>query len=143
MHRLVFEQRRVAEVLVDWVGCHFGYVLRRLGLDEKSDESIRHQVVDRFEPLLPDEMLPIVKQPVVERLGSKPGGGFMDMIERKYLEFKPSCEKKLLALLFWMMMNPYLKAKVYVPGCLWLSLMRYAPSVPASKSSACSREIIP
>lgn len=60
-------------MLVDGIGGHFGDVLRRLGLDVEGDERVRHEVVDRLEPLLPDKVLPIVEQPVVEGLVSKPG----------------------------------------------------------------------
>lgn len=59
-------------MLVDGIGGHFGNVLRRLGLDVEGDERVRHEVVDRLEPLLPDEVLPIVEQPVVEGLVTKP-----------------------------------------------------------------------
>lgn len=65
-------------MLVDGIGGHFGDVLRRLGLNVEGDERVRHEVVDRLEPLLPDEVLPIVEQPVVEGLVTKPeetGGG--------------------------------------------------------------------
>lgn len=58
-------------MLVDGVGGHLGDVLGRLGLDVEGDERVRDQVVDRLEPLLPDEVLPIVEQPVVEGLVSK------------------------------------------------------------------------
>lgn len=84
MHRFVFEQRRVAEMLVDWIGGHFGYVLRCLGLDVKSDEGVRHQVVDRLKPLLTNKMLPVIKQPVVEGLGSKSGEEITDRVERNW-----------------------------------------------------------
>lgn len=73
MHRLVLEQRGVAEMLVNRVRGHFGNVLCCLGLDIESDEGIRHEVMDRLEPLLPDKVLPIVEQSVVEGLVSKPG----------------------------------------------------------------------
>lgn len=59
-------------MLVDGIGGHFGDVLRRLGLDVERDERVRHQVVDRLEPLLPDKVLSIVEQPVVEGLLTKP-----------------------------------------------------------------------
>lgn len=72
MHRLVLEERGVAQMLVDGVGGHFGDVLRRLGLDVEGDEGVGHEVMDRLEPLLPDEVLPIVEQPVVEGLVTKP-----------------------------------------------------------------------
>lgn len=79
MHRLVLQQRGVTQMLVDGIGGHLGDVLRRPGLDVEGDERVRHQVVDRLEPLLPDEVLPIVEQPVVEGLVTKPeemeGGG--------------------------------------------------------------------
>lgn len=55
-------------MLVDGIGGHFGDVLRRLGLDVEGDERICDEVVNRLEPLLPDEVLPIVEQPVVEGL---------------------------------------------------------------------------
>lgn len=73
VHHFVLEQRRVTEMLVDGVSGHFGDVLCRLGLDVKRDESVRHKVVDRLEPLLPNKVLPIIKQSVVEGLVSKPG----------------------------------------------------------------------
>lgn len=59
-------------MLVDRIGGHLGDVLGRLGLDVEGDERVRHQVVDRLEPLLPDEVLPIVEQPVVEGLLTEP-----------------------------------------------------------------------
>lgn len=59
-------------MLVDGIGGHFGDVLRRLGLDVEGDERVCDEVVDRLEPLLPDEVLPIVEQPVVEGLVAKP-----------------------------------------------------------------------
>lgn len=62
-------------MLVDGVGGHFGDVLGRLGLDVEGDERVRHQVVDRLEPLLPDEVLPVVEQPVVEGLVTEPEEG--------------------------------------------------------------------
>lgn len=61
-------------MLVDGIGGHLGDVLRRLGLDVEGDERVRDEVVDRLEPLLPDEVLPIVEQPVVEGLVTKPSG---------------------------------------------------------------------
>lgn len=73
VHHFVLEQRRVTKMLVDGVSGHFGDVLCCLGLDVKSDEGVRHKVVDRLKPLLPDKVLPIVKQSVVEGLVSKPG----------------------------------------------------------------------
>lgn len=75
VHRLVLQQRGVTQVLVDGVGGHFGDVLGRLGLDVEGDERVRHQVVDRLEPLLPDEVLPVVEQPVVEGLVTEPEEG--------------------------------------------------------------------
>lgn len=72
MHRLVLQQRGVSQMLVDGIGGHLGDVLRRLGLDVEGDERVRDEVVDRLEPLLPDEVLPIVEQPVVEGLVTKP-----------------------------------------------------------------------
>lgn len=59
-------------MLVDGIGGHFGDVLRRLGLDVEGDERVRDEVVDRLEPLLPDKVLAIVEQPVVEGLVTKP-----------------------------------------------------------------------
>lgn len=59
-------------MLVDGIGGHLGDVLRRLGLDVEGDERVRDEVVDRLEPLLPDEVLSIVEQPVVEGLVAKP-----------------------------------------------------------------------
>lgn len=75
VHRLVLQQRGVTQVLVDGVGGHFGDVLGRFGLDVEGDERVRHQVVDRLEPLLPDEVLPVVEQPVVEGLVTEPEEG--------------------------------------------------------------------
>ena len=74
VHHLVLKQRGVTEVLVDGVGGHFGDVLRRLGLDVEGDEGVGHQVVDRLEPLLPDKVLPVVEQSVVEGLVPEPAG---------------------------------------------------------------------
>ncbi len=65
-------------MLVDGVRGHFGDVLRRLGLDVESDEGVRHEVMDRLEPLLPDKMLPVIEQSVVEGLVPKPGLRCMD-----------------------------------------------------------------
>lgn len=72
VHHLVLEQRGVAQVLVDGVGGHLGDVLRRLGLDVEGDEGVRHQVVDRLEPLLADKVLAVVEQSVVEGLVAEP-----------------------------------------------------------------------
>lgn len=60
-------------MLVDGVSGHFGDVLRRLGLNVESDEGVRHKVVDRLEPLLPDKVLSVIEQSVVEGLVPKPG----------------------------------------------------------------------
>lgn len=76
VHHFVFEQRRVAKVLIDRVGGHFGDVLRCLGLNVKGDEGICHQVMDGLKPLLSDKVLPVIKQPVVEGLVSKAGWKF-------------------------------------------------------------------
>lgn len=73
MHHFVLEQRRVTKMLVDGVCGHFGDVLRCLGLDVKSDERVRHEVMDGLEPLLPDKVLPIIEQSVVKSLVPKPG----------------------------------------------------------------------
>lgn len=73
VHHLVLEQRSVTKMLVDGVRGHFGNVLSSLGLDVESDEGVRHEVVDRLEPLLPDKVLPIIEQSVVEGLVTKPG----------------------------------------------------------------------
>lgn len=59
-------------MLVDRIGGHLGDVLRRLGLNVEGDKRVRDEVVDRLEPLLPHEVLPIVEQPVVEGLVTKP-----------------------------------------------------------------------
>lgn len=73
VHHFVLKQRGVAEVLIDGVGGHFGDVLRRLGLNVESDEGVRHEVVDGLKPLLPNKVLPVVEQSVVEGLVPKPG----------------------------------------------------------------------
>lgn len=65
-------------MLVDGVSGHFGDVLRRLGLDIKSDKRVCHKVVDRLEHLLPDKVLPVIEQSVVEGLVSKPGLRYVD-----------------------------------------------------------------
>lgn len=73
VNRLVLEQRGVTKVLVDGVCGHLGNVLSSLGLDVKRDERVCHEVMDGLEPLLPDKVLPIVEQSVVESLVPKPG----------------------------------------------------------------------
>lgn len=60
-------------MLVDGVCGHLGNVLCSLGLDVKRDEGVRDEVMDGLEPLLPDKVLPIVEQSVVEGLVPKPG----------------------------------------------------------------------
>lgn len=101
-------------MLVDGIGGHSGDVLRRLGLDVEGDERVRHQVVDRLEPLLPNKVLPIVEQPVVEGLMAKPGHHRTreDQIGRcvRFFTAGRCCQ--------------HLRAKVWVPGCRWLSLIR-------------------
>lgn len=83
VHHFVLEQRRITKVLINGVGGHFGNVLRCLCLDVKSDEGVRHQVVDRLKPLLPHKVLSIIKQSVVESLMPKPGLTWRDMKKRK------------------------------------------------------------
>lgn len=73
VNRLVLEQRGVTKVLVDGVRGHLGNVLCSLGLDVKRDERIRDEVMDGLEPLLPDKVLPVVEQSVVESLVPEPG----------------------------------------------------------------------
>lgn len=65
-------------MLIDGVSGHFGNVLRRLGLNVESYESVRHKVMDRLKPLLPDKVLPVIEQSVVEGLVPKPGLRHMD-----------------------------------------------------------------
>lgn len=67
-------------MLIDRVRGHFGDVLCSLGLDVKSDEGIRHEVMDRLKPLLPNKVFPIIEQSVVEGLVSEPGLRYMDKI---------------------------------------------------------------
>lgn len=79
-------------MLVDGVGGHLGDVLRRLGLDVEGDERVRDEVVDRLEPLLPDEVLPIVEQPVVEGLVTKPAA----MEGRGHARVRSAGERRML-----------------------------------------------
>lgn len=60
-------------MLIDRVRGHLGNVLCSLGLDVKRDERVRDEVMDRLEPLLPDKVLPVIEQSVVESLVPKPG----------------------------------------------------------------------
>lgn len=70
-------------MLVDWVSGHFGDILRCLSLNVESNECVRHKVMDRLEPLLPNKVLPVVEQSVVEGLVSEPGLRHMDIPEVK------------------------------------------------------------
>lgn len=65
-------------MLVDGVCGHFGDILCCLGLNVESDEGIRHKIVDRLKPLLPDKVLPVIEQSVVEGLVTKTGLRYMD-----------------------------------------------------------------
>lgn len=65
-------------MLVDGVRGHLSNVLCSLGLNVKRDERIRDEVMDRLEPLLPNKVLPVVEQSVVESLVPKPGLRCMD-----------------------------------------------------------------
>lgn len=60
-------------MLIDGVSSHLRNILCRLGLDVEGDECIGHEVVHRLKPLLPNEVFPIVEQPVVEGLVPKSG----------------------------------------------------------------------
>lgn len=84
VHHLVLEQRRVTKMFVNGVGGHLGDVLRRLGLDVERDEGVCHEVVNRLEPLLPDKVLPIVEQSVVEGLMPESGSRYKDKDVTEY-----------------------------------------------------------
>lgn len=89
-------------MLVDRIGGHLGDVLRRLGLNVEGDERVRDEVVDRLEPLLPDKVLPIVEQPVVEGLVTKPAA----MEGRGHTKVKPAGETRMFLYCLLMVSAP-------------------------------------
>lgn len=71
VHHFVLQQRGVTKMLVDGVGGHFGDVLCRLGLNIEGNKGVSHKVMDRLKPLLPNKVLPVIEQSVVEGLEPK------------------------------------------------------------------------
>lgn len=109
-------QSGVAHVLVDGVDGHLGDVLRRLTeeiidvnvsvllledgfkaqrrpevshlcLDVERDEAVCDQVVDGLEPLLSDEVLPVMVEAEVSRLVPKPGMCLRQKIRFSFFAF--------------------------------------------------------
>lgn len=72
VRHLVPQKGRVAQVFVDRVGGHLGDVLCSLGLDVECDQGICHQVMDRLKSLLPDKVLAIIEESVVQSLICEP-----------------------------------------------------------------------
>lgn len=71
LQRRLTVQSGVAHVLIDGVDGHLRYVFSGFGLDVQRDQTIRYQVVNGLEALLPNKMLPIVKQTEVSGLVPK------------------------------------------------------------------------
>lgn len=65
------KQSGISNVLIDGVCCHFGNILRSLCFYIQCYQAICNQIVDWFESFLPNKVLPIIEQPIVQGLIAK------------------------------------------------------------------------